>query len=93
MELHTLGVDGGYTQQDVIELARILTGWTIDQPRDGGSSSSGRRLHDDGTKTLLGQRSAGAARTRASALLDLLASQPGDRPSHRLRAGAALRRR
>jgi len=33
MELHTLGVDGGYTQQDVVEVARILTGWTIDQPR------------------------------------------------------------
>jgi len=35
MELHTLGVDGGYTQQDVIEVARILTGWTIDRPQDG----------------------------------------------------------
>src|SRR5438067_7349861 len=38
MELHTLGVDGGYTQKDVIEVARALTGWTIRQPRagDGG---------------------------------------------------------
>src|SRR5262249_53263676 len=36
MELHTLGVDGGYTQKDVQEVARVLTGWTIDQPRTGG---------------------------------------------------------
>src|SRR6185436_13349356 len=36
MELHTLGVDGGYTQQDVVNVARAFTGWTIDQPRQGG---------------------------------------------------------
>jgi uncharacterized protein (DUF1800 family) len=36
MELHTLGVDGGYTQQDVIEVARCFTGWTIDRPQKGG---------------------------------------------------------
>ena len=37
MELHTLGVDGGYTQQDIIEVARCFTGWSITQPKDGGS--------------------------------------------------------
>ena len=37
MELHTLGVDGGYTQQDVIEVARCFTGWTIDRPQQGGA--------------------------------------------------------
>ena len=36
MELHTLGVDGGYTQKDVTEVARCFTGWTIDQPQLGG---------------------------------------------------------
>ena len=36
MELHTLGVDGGYTQKDVVEVARCFTGWTIDQPNQGG---------------------------------------------------------
>ena len=50
MELHTLGVDGGYTQQDVTEVARAFTGWTIDRPRDGrpvrvpaGRARSGRQ--------------------------------------------------
>src|SRR3977135_1599953 len=36
LELHTLGVDGGYTQQDVVEVARCFTGWTIANPRQGG---------------------------------------------------------
>ncbi len=36
MELHTLGVDGGYTQKDVTELAKVLTGWSIEQPQLGG---------------------------------------------------------
>ena len=40
MELHTLGVDGGYTQKDVTEVARCFTGWTISEPQRGGSSSS-----------------------------------------------------
>ena len=43
MELHTLGVDGGYTQKDVTEVARAFTGWTIDQPRMRAISSSVRR--------------------------------------------------
>lgn len=42
LELHTLGVDGGYTQQDVIEVARCFTGWTIRNPRSGADSSSTR---------------------------------------------------
>ena len=54
MELHTLGVDGGYTQQDVREVARCLTGWTIDGPRQGGGFIFRPRLHDDGEKTVLG---------------------------------------
>ena len=48
MELHTLGVDGGYTQQDVTEVARALTGWTIDRPRLGGGYTFDPRLHDAG---------------------------------------------
>ena len=68
MELHTLGVDGGYTQKDVIELARILTGWTIDRPQQGGAFVFRPQMHDTGEKTLLGERfPAGAARTKASA--------------------------
>ncbi len=54
MELHTLGVDGGYTQTDVRELARILTGWTV-SPRDTDGFRFVARLHDGGSKRLLGQ--------------------------------------
>ena len=52
MELHTLGVDGGYTQKDVTELARILTGWSIE--REGGEFVFRERTHDVGTKSFLG---------------------------------------
>lgn len=54
MELHTLGVDGGYNQTDVRELARILTGWTV-APRQSDGFQFIRRLHDNGPKRLLGQ--------------------------------------
>src|SRR6478672_12853430 len=54
MELHTLGVDGGYTQKDVTELARVLTGWTIAPPQQGGGFIFRRALHDTGSKTVLG---------------------------------------
>jgi uncharacterized protein (DUF1800 family) len=57
MELHTLGVDGGYTQKDVTELARVLTGWTITGQRDGGEGAAfifRPMLHDAGSKTVLG---------------------------------------
>ena len=46
LELHTLGVDGGYTQKDVTEVARCFTGWTIDQPQRGGSFVFTKRMHD-----------------------------------------------
>ncbi len=55
MELHTLGVDGGYTQTDVRELARVLTGWTIG-PRAADGFRFAPRLHDSGNKVVLGQR-------------------------------------
>jgi uncharacterized protein (DUF1800 family) len=54
MELHTLGVDGGYQQTDVRELARVLTGWTV-SPRDASGFQFAGRLHDTGPKTLLGR--------------------------------------
>jgi uncharacterized protein (DUF1800 family) len=58
MELHTLGVHGGYSQKDVRELARILTGWTIGPQADSGFRFAAR-MHDNGSKTLLGQRYGG----------------------------------
>jgi uncharacterized protein (DUF1800 family) len=77
MELHTLGVDGGYTQQDVIAVARALTGWTIDQPRQGGSFVFRAAMHDRGEKIILGQRfPAGHGEDEGERVLDLLASHP-----------------
>ncbi len=66
MELHTLGVNGGYTQQDVTEVARVFTGWTLDQPQRGGGYIFRPRLHEPGDKTVLGHQSSRTARTRAS---------------------------
>src|SRR4029434_1053855 len=54
MELHTLGVDGGYTQKDVPEGARAFTGWSIDQPQRRGGFIFRGRIHDDGEKIVLG---------------------------------------
>jgi uncharacterized protein (DUF1800 family) len=77
MELHTLGVDGGYTQQDVIEVARCLTGWTIAQPRQGGGFRFDPRMHDDGEKHVLGQTiKAGGGEKDGERVLDILAHHP-----------------
>jgi len=54
MELHTVGVDGGYTQADVTNLAAILTGWTVDRPFQGGGFQYDARRHEPGTKTWMG---------------------------------------
>ncbi len=54
LELHTLGVDGGYTQKDVTEVARCFTGWTIDRPQMGGKFLFNPKMHDEGEKTVLG---------------------------------------
>jgi uncharacterized protein (DUF1800 family) len=77
MELHTLGVDGGYTQKDVQEVARAFTGWTIANPRLGGAYRFEPRLHDDGEKVVLGHRvKAGGGRKDGEDVLDLLARHP-----------------
>ena len=56
LELHTLGVDGGYTQKDVTEVARCFTGWTIKQPQRVAEFEFNPRMHDDGEKIVLGVR-------------------------------------
>src|SRR4030095_16294587 len=56
MELHTLGVDGGYTQRDVTEVARAFTGWTIDRPRVEGRFVFRPSMHDLGEKVVVGHR-------------------------------------
>src|SRR5438309_7687365 len=55
MELHTLGVNGGYTQKDVTEVARVFTGWTLKQPKQGGFTFE-ERMHEPGDKIVLGHR-------------------------------------
>ena len=77
MELHTLGVDGGYTQKDVTEVARCFTGWTIRQPRAGGDFFYNDRVHDKGEKTVLGVKiPAGGGKDDAEKVLDILARHP-----------------
>jgi uncharacterized protein (DUF1800 family) len=74
MELHTLGVDGGYSQTDVEHLARILTGWSIDQ--DAGVFRFAPRLHQPGTKTLLGTAIHESGEAEGDRALDMLARHP-----------------
>ena len=75
MELHTLGVDGGYTQKDVTELARVLTGWTIDQRT--GQFIFRPALHDTGAKTVLGVHFApGGGIEEGERIIHILAHHP-----------------
>ena len=77
MELHTLGVDGGYTQRDVQEVARCLTGWTIRQPRGEGSFYFEPRIHDTGEKIVLGNRiPPGGGMEDGLRIIELLAQHP-----------------
>ena len=76
MELHTLGVNGGYTQQDVTEVARVFTGWTLQEPRDGGGFVFKPKLHEPGTKTVLGHRIKERGEKEGLQVLELLAHNP-----------------
>jgi uncharacterized protein (DUF1800 family) len=76
MELHTLGVDGGYTQQDVIEVARAFTGWSIRKPQVSAEFFFDARLHDDKPKKVLGHKISGGGMKDGEEVLDLLASDP-----------------
>lgn len=77
MELHTLGVDGGYTQADVIQVARALTGWTIAPAQAGGNFVFRPETHDAGAKMILGvQFPAGRGIEDGEEVLDMLAKSP-----------------
>jgi uncharacterized protein (DUF1800 family) len=77
MELHTLGVDGGYTQKDIIAVARCFTGWTIQQPYLGGSFFFNDVVHDEGEKVVLGVTiPPHGGRSDAEKVLDILARHP-----------------
>ncbi len=77
LELHTLGVDGGYTQKDVTETARCFTGWTINQPQRGGQFVFAPRQHDNGEKVVLGVTvPAGGGINDGEKVLDIVAHSP-----------------
>jgi uncharacterized protein (DUF1800 family) len=79
LELHTLGIDGGYTQTDVMEVARCLTGWTV---RDRNGFFKGRvefhpEQHDDGAKVVLGEKlAAGLGKEDIERVLEIVARHP-----------------
>ena len=90
MEVHTLGVDGGYTQRDVTEVARAFTGWTIDRPRDDARFVFRPRMHDAGVKVVLGTRlGPGSGEADGEQVLALLARHPA---TARFIAGKLVRR-
>ncbi len=76
MELHTLGVDGGYTQKDVTELARILTGWGIAKPSEGEGFFFDADRHDKSDKLFLGKVISGNGIQEGEQALDILAKSP-----------------
>jgi uncharacterized protein (DUF1800 family) len=77
MELHTLGVDGGYSQKDVQEVARCFTGWTIRKPNEEGLVFFNPATHDNGEKVVLGHRiPTGGGIGDGEKVLDILASHP-----------------
>jgi uncharacterized protein (DUF1800 family) len=77
MELHTLGVNGGYTQKDVTEVARCFTGWTLVEPRRGGGFTYNDNQHDKGEKIVLGHViPAGGGMDDGEKVLDILATHP-----------------
>jgi uncharacterized protein (DUF1800 family) len=77
MELHTLGVDGGYTQNDILEVARCFSGWTIARPRQGGGFAFIKFMHDDGEKTVLDHKiPSGGGIQDGERVLDILVHHP-----------------
>ena len=89
MELHTLGVDGGYTQADVTEVARAFTGWTIDRPRQDARFVFRPATHDLGDKRVLGRSIRAGGERDGDEVLDLLAAHPA---TARFIAGKLVRR-
>src|SRR3989454_6664363 len=75
LELHTLGVDGGYTQQDIIEVARIFTGWSIERPERGAGFVFPDWAHDHGTKHVFGLTFDDDGKDEGIQLLKFLANQ------------------
>jgi uncharacterized protein (DUF1800 family) len=76
LELHTLSVNGGYSQRDVTEAAKVFTGWTIDKPNDGGGFKYDPNMHEPGPKFVLGRRIKPKGEGEGMELLHRLATSP-----------------
>src|SRR5262249_33590808 len=77
MELHTLGVDGGYTQHDVVDVARCFTGWPIRLPNKKPEFAFAAFMHDTAEKTVLGHRiPAGGGEQDGLQVIDILVHHP-----------------
>jgi hypothetical protein len=76
MELHTLGVNGGYTQADVTQVAKVFTGWTVDRPYRGGTFSFEPNRHEPGSKTVLGKTIQQSGENEGLEVLHMLATSP-----------------
>ena len=76
MELHTVGVDAGYTQQDVIEMAECLTGWTIHEPRRDPEFVFDEKVHAQGKKVVMGHTFDYGGEKDGEEALKMLASEP-----------------
>jgi uncharacterized protein (DUF1800 family) len=76
MELHTLGVDGGYTQKDVTEVARCFTGWTIEKPRENPQFKFDERIHDPDPKLVLGKKIHAGGMKDGEQVIDMLVRHP-----------------
>lgn len=76
LELHTLSVNGGYSQRDVTEVAKVFTGWTIEKPNDGGSFQFEPRRHEPGPKFVLGHHIKPKGEGEGREVLHMLATSP-----------------
>jgi len=76
MELHTLSVNGGYTQADVTEVAKVFTGWTLAEPRKGGGFKFEPAMHEPGDKVVLGHRIKENGEKEGMQVLRMLARDP-----------------
>jgi len=76
MELHTVGVNGGYTQADVIQVARVLTGWGVDRPQFGGGFQYNPNRHEPGTDKVMGAKFKDDGEKQGQELLHFLATRP-----------------
>jgi uncharacterized protein (DUF1800 family) len=76
MELHTLGVDGGYTQKEVTEVARCFTGWSIEKPREIAVFKFDEKLHDPDVKVVLGKKIHSGGMKDGEQVIELLSKNP-----------------